>query len=163
MPLDAPFRLGPFTVDSEGWLTPTLPDGFPGFSVIWRDRVVSLRLVAPPEGAASGWLDLRVMLGRVPSTADAPSQSRAAAIALLHGLPTQLPADCKLGLLADHRVVLEARTALAFPTSASLLVTAVVGLLLELAPYFDVLDEAGVAGAETSCAGTLGSVNTCPG
>ena len=41
MPLDAPFRLGPFIVDADGRLSPGTPEPFPSFRVAWRGHVVA--------------------------------------------------------------------------------------------------------------------------
>jgi hypothetical protein len=45
MPFDAPFKLGPFMVDSEGRLSPGEPAKAPAFLFRWDDRVVRARLV----------------------------------------------------------------------------------------------------------------------
>ena len=109
MPLDAPFKLGPFTVDSDGGLTPSTPDRFPSFRVAWRGHVVQARLTAAePEG---GTLALQAVLGRVPSTgrAEAPGTlPRQAAFAAVRALPATLPAGWRVALRPDHCIVAEA-------------------------------------------------------
>jgi hypothetical protein len=150
MPFDVPFRLGPFVVDDAGRLSPGAPGMFPSFSVCWHDRVLQIRLAHPPEpGAVRGKLGVRVVLGRVPSTAG-PDEAgaaarRDAAFATLRALPPVLPAGWEVALLADHSVRLALETDLEMPTRASALVTTVTLLLLELAPYLDVLDAVGIA------------------
>ena len=142
MPLDAPFKLGPFTVDAGGRLTPTGPDRFPSFRLAWRGHVVQARLnAAGPDG---GTLVLLATLGRVPSTGRAESPGtlpREAAFATLRALPGALPAGWKVGLRPDHRIVAEARIDLALPTSAETLVSELTLFLLRLAPCFDLLEE----------------------
>jgi len=165
MPFDAPFRLGPFIVDEAGRLSPGAPDSFPSFSVCWRDRVLHLRLVqAPSPGSARGSLGVEVVLGRVPSTAGGGAASgparREDAFAVLRGLPPVLPAGWEVALLADHRVRLALQTGLDVPTRASALVTEVTLLLLELAPYLDVLDEAGITAVPRSGVSRAGIANT---
>ncbi|MBU6500130.1 MAG: hypothetical protein KGQ40_16515, partial [Rhodospirillales bacterium] len=66
-----------------------------------------------------------------------------------------LPPDWRLHLLADHRLALEASLELALPAGVATLVGTVALLLLELAPYLDELEEAGLDAA--------GIVNTWPG
>ena len=39
MPFDAPFKLGPFSVDSEGRLSPREPAAAPAFLFRWHNRV----------------------------------------------------------------------------------------------------------------------------
>jgi hypothetical protein len=164
MPFGSPFRLGPFIVDEAGRVSPGAPDRFPSFSVCWRDRVVHLRLAhAPAPGSAQGSLGVEVVLGRVPSTADGGAASGAArredAFAVLRGLPSVVPAGWEVAVLADHRVRLALETGLEVPTRATALVTEVTLLLLELAPYLDVLDEAGIAALPRSGAAGAGMAN----
>ena len=45
MRFDAPFKLGPFSIDAEGRLTPYEPASAPAFLFRWHDRVVRARLV----------------------------------------------------------------------------------------------------------------------
>ena len=142
MPLDAPFKLGPFLVDGDGRLSPSTPDKFPSFSVLWRGHVVQARLTAAgPEG---GDLALQAMLGRVPSTGrpgGAGTLPRQVAFATLRALPETLPAGWKLRLLADHRIVAEAQIHISLPASAEELVSELTLFLLHIAPYFDLLAE----------------------
>jgi hypothetical protein len=168
MPFDVPFRLGPFIVDDVGGLSPGAPDMFPSFSVCWRDRVLHLRLAHAPEpGAAQGKLGVRVVLGRVPSTAGADVASaarrREEAFAILRALPSVLPAGWEISLLADHSVQLALETDLEMPTKATALVTAVTLLLLELTPYLDVLDAGGIAAVPRAAASGTGMANAWPG
>ena len=139
MSIDAPFRLGPFVVDGAGRLSPGAAESFPAFSVCWRDRVLHMRR------AISGSLEVRAVLGRIPSTAGPDRAWRAEAFSTLRGLPALLPDGWAVSLFADHRVGLELGAGLELPTTATALVTAVTLLLLALAPYLDVLDAAGVA------------------
>jgi hypothetical protein len=55
MPFGAPFKLGPFTVDSEGRLSPCESELIPAFLFCWRDRIVHARLAqaSPKDGLIS--------------------------------------------------------------------------------------------------------------
>jgi hypothetical protein len=165
MPLGAPFRLGPFTVDEEGLLSPRGPDSFPSFRVHWQGRTVQARLTSPPATLpGEGKLELQARLGRVPSTADAdPAQSlvrREKIFTELHDLASELPGEWHLRLAPDHSIRLDRPNPLAMPTSAVQLVTEVTLFLLALGPYLEVLDAAGV---DSGAAGKLGTVKTWPG
>ncbi len=167
-----PFRLGPFTVDAAGRLSPGGAD-CPTFRLRWRDRTVQVRmtpaedtpdrppalappaLISPTLGTlALGTLAVQTVLGRVPSTAQPAGREGAAlrrrAFAALLELPGTLPPRWRARLLPDHRVALEAALTLDLPASAAALVTALSVFLLDLAPYLDALEEAGMA-------------KTCPG
>lgn len=160
MPLDAPFRLGPFVVDRQGKLEPSDPGRFPGFHLQWRGCPVHARL-DPTEGAAD--LVLGAVLGRVPSSAGPDAAGNAARRAdSLVALRALTSAGGPLRLLPDHRVAFEARRRIDMPVSAGDLVTEVTCFLLDVAPYLDLLAEADVpveaAGATTS--GSAGTANT---
>ena len=145
MLFEAPFRLGPFTVDAEGGLSPCIPEPAPAFLFRWRDRVVRARLVQADRGGVQ--LALRATLGRVPSTASMPEGTlRPRSFALLHWLPRSLPPAWGVCLLADHRVILEAAPRITLPITAAALLTELTCFLLALSPYLDLLDEAGVTG-----------------
>ena len=158
MPLDAPFVLGPFTVDSAGRLRPTDAGSFPAFSLRWRGGGIEVRLARPVDQGA-GLIALRAAAGRVPSTASGGNR-RAAAFAAMAGLPGLLPAGWRLELQPDHSLRLVAEMALAMPTTATELLCAVTGYLLAAAPYLDLLGEAGL---EAPGADAGGMVNTWPG
>jgi len=140
MSIKSPFRLGPFIVDEDGLLSPGAPENFPSFSVCWHDRVLHVRR-SPVDGS----LGVQAVLGRIPSTAGPDQARRAEAFSTLRGLPPLLPAGWEISLFADHRVRIDLEAGLELPTTATALVTAVTLLLLELAPYLDVLDAAGIA------------------
>jgi hypothetical protein len=103
----------------------------------------------PAEEGAT--LQLQAVLGRVPSSAQASPDRRDALLAVLRQLVDHA-APLRLGLSADHRVVLRGGTELAAPVTSRSLVAAVTGFVLAVAPYFDLIAESGAAGA--------GSVNT---
>jgi hypothetical protein len=139
MRITAPFTLGPFLVDAEGRLSPG-PERTPGFTVRWRGRAMHARL--DPVG-----LHMEVALGRVPSSASAEKGPlRTRSFALLHGLAPALPSGWRLRLCADHSVLIETDTAVPLPVTTTALVTGVTCFLLNLAPYLDLMDEAGIAG-----------------
>ncbi len=169
MPLDAPFRLGPFTVDAAGGLSPGTADRFPSFRLCWRGQTVHARLAN--RAAGGGALALRAVLGRVRSTgqpgcpATAPRQS---AFAALRALPPLLPGGWSAGLLPDHRIWIETQEHMALPTGVERLVAQLALFLLRLAPYLDWLAEG--AGFEPAAepfpaadAAGGGSRNTWPG
>ena len=165
MPLDLPFRVGPFDVDDDGLLSPSGPDSFPSFSVRWRRRVVQARLTSPPPTLpGEGKLELLARLGRVPSTADAaPAQSlvrREKIFADLHDLASLLPDGWHMRLCADHTITLDRPYPINMPTSAVQLVTEVTLFLLALEPYLELLDDVGVV---CGVAGRPGTAKTCPG
>lgn len=157
MPFDAPFTLGPFTVDMQGRLLPTDTGQFPAFSLRWRSCGVEVSMARPavlPDGPGSvgeGMISLHAMAGQVPSTAEGqpiPALARRAAVfAALSALVPLLPAGWRMDLLADHSVRLSAEVALAMPTTATELLSAVTLFLLAAAPYLELLEESGVAAA----------------
>jgi len=154
MPFDAPFNLGPFAVDAMGRLAARGSAALPGFFFRWRGRVIRAKFL--PGESGQGRLCLSATLGRVPSTAGAGDpRARTGSFQLLHLLPRALPGRWRVALLPDHRVHLEAEADV-LPITASELLVELTRFLLELAPYLDVLDEAGIAGAEDAA----GSANT---
>ncbi len=155
MPFDVPFMLGPFSVDAMGRLAPRAPDAMPGFFFRWRGRLVRAKFEQMDPNR--GQLVLLATLGRVPSTAHPrDSALRSHSFQLLHLLPRTLPGPWRVSLLPDHRVHLEANSHVTLPVTATALLVELTQFLLELAPYLDLLDEAGIAG---DCGGT-GRANT---
>lgn len=155
---DASLTLGPFRMDAAGGLAPVVPGAPPRFTFRWRDRLVHAALL--PRASTQGRLRLRARLGQVPSSARPPDAARRPqSFAALRHLMGLLPADWHVGLAPDHRVLLEAERPVALPISAAGLVGEVTCFLLTLAPYLDLLDEAGVAASPEGG----GMVNTCPG
>jgi hypothetical protein len=143
MPFEAPFTLGPFLVDAEGRLSPRERDASPAFVFRWRRRVVRARL--DQMDALNGQLILQATLAWVPSTAGAGDETlRPKAFSLLRWLQTQIPPAWRLALLADHRVWLETCTRIALPVTAAGLLGDVTSFALDLAPYLDLMDEAGL-------------------
>jgi hypothetical protein len=155
MPFDAPFMLGPFAVDAMGRLAPREPNALPGFFFRWRGRVI--RATFEQINPAQSQLVLQATLGRIPSTANPrdPGQ-RAHSFQLLRLLPRALPGPWRVVLLPDHRVQLEANSQVTLPITATDLLVELTRFLLKLAPYLDLLDEAGIAAA----AAGSGKVNT---
>lgn len=150
MPLDTPFRLGPFIVDVNGRLEPGEPGQFPSFHVVWRGCPVHASLDAGDTVAGtSARLVLRAVVGRVPSTAGGDtarnSERRSATLGALHGLQNAAADAVRLRLLPDHRVAVEANRPVELPASAGDLLTQITCFLLDLRPYLDLLVEADVA------------------
>jgi hypothetical protein len=147
MPMHPPFNLGPFTVDGEGRVAPRDQETFPAFNVLWRGRSVRAQIT---HGAPSdGHLQLRAVLGRVPSTAGGGTRTglRELSFASLRAIQRDLPQDWHVSLLPNHSAMLEAETGIDLPITAIGLVTEITGFLLTLAPYLDLLDEGGMPGA----------------
>jgi hypothetical protein len=135
--------LGPFRVGADGALEPMASDSAPKFTCRWRRRVIHARLL---PGEELDWrLQLSSPLGRVPSSVGAPAASRRTpSFALLRDLPATLPDGWRIGLAADHRVLLEAELRASLPMTATALISEITCFLLTLAPYLDVLDETGL-------------------
>jgi hypothetical protein len=145
MPFDAPFKLGPFEVDSHGRLSPFDPAEPPAFLFRWRGRAVHARLTQ--ADATTGLLSLQVTLGRVPSTAVAGDDTlRPRSFALLHWLTRSVPPGWRMCLLADHRIWLETETRIGLPITAPALVTDMTCFALDLQPYLELLEETGITG-----------------
>ena len=107
MPFDAPFMLGPFSVDAMGRLGPRGPSALPGFLFRWRGR--QIRAKFEQTDPMRGQLVLQATLGRVPSTANPRDAGlRPQSFRLLHLLPRSVPGPWRVSLLPDHRVQLEA-------------------------------------------------------
>jgi len=137
-----PSRLGPFSVDPSGRISPRSGAGLPRFTFQWRDRKLSAELRSTE---ADSRLTISAWLGRVPSSADPGSISRREdSFQTLRGLLNALPSDWRLRLLPDHQVCLEAALPLSWPTSAVELMTEITRFLLALAPYLDLVDEEAV-------------------
>jgi hypothetical protein len=141
--------LGPFIIDSRGMLTPGSPDRFPAFTVQWRRILVRARLVqAAQENAADlpDRLEFSARLGRVPSSARTTENAnqRTAALQVLRRMHELLPPGWRLLLRADHSVEVAAHVPILMPVSAVSLITEVTMFLLNLEPYFNVLEEGGV-------------------
>jgi hypothetical protein len=142
-PLPPPMTLGPFRVAADGALEPMVEDAAPKFTFGWRRRTVYAKLL-PSEG--SDWcVELRVPLGRVPSSVGASAASRRPpSFSLMRDLPATLPDGWRIGLAADHRVLLEAELHASLPMTATALISMITSFLLTLAPYLDVLEETGL-------------------
>jgi hypothetical protein len=132
----ADFSLGPFRVGQDGRVAPADPDAMIVFDFQWRDRPVQVDL-------EKDLVRVRVTLGRVPSTTGGAAL-REGAFATLDDLPATLPQPWTLRLLADHRVQIDWSTRLGLPMSVAGLVGSLTSFLLTLAPYLDLLEEAGV-------------------
>jgi hypothetical protein len=143
MPFDAPFKLGPFSVDSEGRLSPRETEAAPAFLFRWHDRVVRARL--DQADVETGRLILEVTLARVYSSASTPDETlRPRSFMLLHWLERAVPSDWRVVLLADHRVWLEAEPRVELPITAAGLITEITRFALDLAPYLELMDETGL-------------------
>ena len=142
-PMAAALTLGPFRVGADGTLEPMVSDPAPKFTCRWRRRVIHARLL--PADALDWRLELSAPLGRVPSSVGAPAASRRSPrFTLLRDLPATLPDGWRIGLAADHRVLLEAELSARLPMTATALISEITGFLLTLAPYLDVLEETGL-------------------
>lgn len=138
MPFDTPFALGPFLVDSEGRLSRASDDAEPSFSFRWRGRL--LRAAMAPNGT----MTLRAVLGRVPSTASEQAVVRRQSFELLRAFSAATPEGWRVGLLPDHRAMLEASMPMPEPLTATRLLTGITDFVLRLEPYLDLVDESGM-------------------
>jgi hypothetical protein len=129
----APFAHGPFLVAPDGTLHPTRP---PALRFAWRGRPCLAR-VEP------GMAHLSALLGSPPYTAERRAD-RPAALAAIRALPAALPAAWRLRVLPDHRLLIEAARPLPERPTAVALVAAMAGFALDLDPYLDRLDSAGM-------------------
>jgi hypothetical protein len=129
--------LGPFLVTDGGRLNFRAPDTEARFSFTWHKRCFAILL-------QGGILSCAVPVGRLPSTSSGAAR-RDAAMQLLRALGQNAPAGWHLRLLPDHRVQLHAQRDLVWPMTAAALITPIFGLLIQVAPVLDVLDEAGLA------------------
>ena len=151
MPLKMPFRLGPFSVDRDGRLSPTDPAASPAFLFRWRNRVVHSRLAQ--SDAATGRLTLQTTLARVTSTAATTDELlRPRSFALLRLLSGTVPANWRVSLLPDHRVWLETDAPIDLPITAAALLSRITSFVLELAPFVELLDESGLTLPDTQSA-----------
>lgn len=152
LPIDGPYRLGPFVVDDTGGLTPPR-DRAAVFCVRWRGCVVRAALGwrdGPEAGAPSEMaLTLHAILGRVPSSAATLPAQRGAMLETLRLIAGCAPAMLRLRLRPDHSVQLQAERALPQPVTARRLLTELAGFILEAAPYFDLVAASGGAPAGT--------------
>ena len=143
MPFDAPFQLGPFTVDGEGRLSPCEPAASPTFLFRWRGRVVRARI--DHAEARMGRLTLQLTLARVRSTASTPDETlRPRRFALFHWLAKCVPPSWRVNLMADHRVWMEMDRPVGLPITAAGLITEITCFVLELAPYVELMDDVGL-------------------
>ncbi|MGX9964524.1 hypothetical protein ACVFYP_14435 [Roseomonas sp. F4] len=129
-----PLPHGPFLIAHDGRLTPV---GRPALHFAWRGR--GCEAVVSP-----GHISLTAQAGAVPYTAERPS-ARPGAFAALEAMPADLPEGWRLRLMPDHRVRLETDMELPGSTTATALVSAMVGFALALDPYLDRLESAGMA------------------
>ncbi len=149
MPLDAPFRLGPFIVDVHDRLQPGEAGRFPSFCLAWRGCPVKARLDDGGGAHGAGQLALSAVVGRVPSTAGGDAQRnqerRSVTLRALRELTDRTSQTALLRLLPDHRFAMEVLSPVDLPVSAGDLLTRITCFLLEVGPYLDLLGEADFA------------------
>jgi hypothetical protein len=138
-----PLRIGPFTVDQFGMLSPSSPTLFPAFTLRWRGRLVRASLMQEMMPSETWQLGFSSRVGRIPSTATQTAQ-RGHVLQMMRHLPTMLPEGWRLMLRADHTIELIGVATIIMPVSAVGLITAITSFLLELDPYLCVLDEGGI-------------------
>lgn len=146
MPFHEPFPLGPFIVAADGSLSCAQDNAVPGFSFRWRGRV--MRAAMRPGNT----MELRAILGRVPSTASDQVRGRQQSFGLLRALAGNLPDGWRVGLAADHSAVLETTLSLPDSLTATTLLTGITDFLLRLGPYLDLADELGLSAAPRAAA-----------
>jgi hypothetical protein len=128
------FPHGAFMVEPDGALR---PQGCPALRFAWRGRPCEARI-------AEGQVALSALAGAVPYTGERPSD-RPGVLAEIGRLPSALPPGWRLRLLPDHRIRLEAMSALPEPVQVAALIAAMVAFALALDPYLDRLEAAGAA------------------
>jgi hypothetical protein len=128
------FPLGPFLVEADGKLSFRREGTSPSFSFIWRERRFSAVL-------QTGVMRLTGVIGQVPSSAGG-KERRDAALAALRMVPRLLPHRWVLRLRPDHRLLLEVEQPMDWPAHISALLQPLVGFLLAIAPYLDLVEEA---------------------
>jgi hypothetical protein len=139
----APFKLGPFSVDAMGLISPEMDRMPTGFTFRWHGRAMYARLRVGDEGRMT--VSLSAQLGWVPSTALGKDASiRYRTLAVVRALPRSLPNGWRVCLLPDHQCRLEVQTEMEMPTTATALLSELTGVLLRLEPYLQVLNDAGV-------------------
>ena len=147
MHFDAPFRLGPFSVDAEGRLSLSRPAAAPAFLFRCQDRVVRAHL--EQSDADVERLTLQVALARVPSSASTPDGTlRPRSFALLRWLEKAAPPAWRVVLLADHRARLETKRRINLPITAAALIGGLTSFALDLAPYLALMDDIGLTVSE---------------
>jgi hypothetical protein len=147
MHFDAPFRLGPFSVDAEGRLSLSRPASAPAFLFRCQGRVVRAHL--EQSDADAGRLTLQVALARVPSSASTPDGTlRPRSFALLRWLEKAAPPAWRVVLLADHRARLETERRIDLPITAVSLIGELASFALDLAPYLALMDGIGLTVSE---------------
>ena len=141
MPFNAPFKLGPFSVDAKGRLTPVNPATGLSFHFRWHGRLVRARFA----GSGEGRLTLQAELARVQSTASSSDGSlRPRCFGVLRWLERIVPPTWRVALLPDHRIRLETEKPVDMPITATGLLTELTRFALELAPYLELMDEVGL-------------------
>ena len=140
MPAPATTRLGPFSVDTEGRLTPWLDGETPAFTFKWRDRTIQASMTA--TGPEAGQLGFQTTVGRIPSSANGRPGDRLDGFAALRAMRNALPPGWRVRLAPDHRAVVESKAQITLPVTATALVTACTLFLIALDPLLAVLPEA---------------------
>ena len=150
MAFDRPVWVGPFLVDENGGITPPR-DRDARFTVRWRGCVMhaALRVVDGPSDDTAERIELRMLavLGRVPSSAEASGEARNQVLTMLRDASREAAGPLRLGLSADHRVLMRECRDLAQPLTSRALMAEVTGFVLGVAPYLDFAAESGVAPA----------------
>lgn len=132
IPTSMPF--GPFLITDGGRLSFRAPNTEARFTFTWRKRCFAVML-------QGGHLSCAVPVARLPSTSGGAAR-RDAAMRLLRALGQHAPAGWRLRLLPDHRIQLDTKQVLTWPTTAADLITPIFGLVMQAAPVMDLLDEA---------------------
>jgi hypothetical protein len=140
--------IGPFAVAENGAIGPASPELRPVLRFAWRGH-------ACEAAVGTRALTLRAWAGRIPSTAE-PAACRTTAFGAISEVAQGLPEGWSARLAPDHRVRLEADRGLAGPVSAVALIAEMVRFVLEIEPYLDRLDAAGVSDS-------TGTAKTWPG
>lgn len=133
-PLASPLlTLGPFAVAPDGTLSPRAPGLRPAIRFAWRGRACEALM-------QDGALRLRVLAGRIPSTAERGADRHFTARAVAE-FPPRMPEGWLMRLTADHRIAVE--TAGPPRNTAVTLLGDMVRFAMALDPYLDQLEGVG--------------------
>lgn len=134
-PLPTTLHIGPFHVGLDGQLMPAGTEAPVRFHFRWRGRRIQAEL-GPLRR-----LHLSVLAARVPYSAEDAAR-RPAVLAAFLALRAAVAPSLSAVLTAAHELRLE-QTASLEATTASRLVTALTLFVLQVDPYFDLVEEAG--------------------
>ena len=143
---DQGHSLGAFAVDRFGRISLRDAKGG-GLAFRWRGRAFRIAVEEATASRSGEPSECRMTLsacaGRMPSSALAADR-RPEAFRMTHGLAPVLPAGWTLTLQADHVLTLTTEIRMTLPAEISALLIQATRFALQLAPYFDLLEQYGM-------------------